>query len=58
MRYAFIRTHERTYRVARICTALAVSRSGYYAWRDRPMSARTAEDRRLLPVLRHLHQQA
>jgi putative transposase len=58
VRYAFIRTHERMHRVARLCTALAVSRSGYYAWQDRPMSARTAEDRRLLPVLRHLHQQA
>ena len=58
MKYAFIRTHERAHRVACLCAALAVSRSGYYAWRDRPMSARTAEDHRLLPVLRHLHQQA
>jgi transposase InsO family protein len=41
-----------------LCAALAVSRSGYYAWRDRPVSARTAEDRRLLPVLWRLHQQA
>lgn len=58
MRYAFIRTHEPTYRVTRLCAALAVSRSGYYAWRVRPVSARTAEDQRLLPVLRQLHQQA
>lgn len=58
MRYAFIRTQERTHRVARLCAALAVSRSGYYAWRDRPVSARTAEDQRLLPVLRRLHLQA
>jgi putative transposase len=58
VRYAFIRTHERTHRVTRLCAALAVSRSGYYAWRDRPVSARTAEDQRLLPMLRRLHQQA
>lgn len=58
MRYAFIRTHERTHRVSRLCAALAVSRSGYYAWRDRPVSARAADDQRLLPVLRQLHQQA
>ena len=58
MRYAFIQTQERTHRVAHLCAALAVSRSGYYAWRDRPVSARTAEDQRLLPVLRRLHLQA
>ena len=58
MRYAFIRTHERVHRVTRLCAALAVSRSGSYAWRDRPVSARAAEDQRLLPVLRRLHQQA
>jgi len=58
VRYAFIRTQARTHRVTRLCAALAVSRSGYYAWRDRPVSARTAEDQRLLPVLCRLHQQA
>ena len=58
MRYAFIRTHAHIYRVARLCASLAVSRSGYYAWRGRPVSAHAAEDQRLLPVLRHLHQQA
>jgi putative transposase len=58
VRYAFIRTHEDTHRVTHLCAALAVSRSGYYAWRDRPGSARAVEDQRLLPVLRHLHQQA
>lgn len=55
MRYAFIRTHEQTYRVTRLCGALGVSRSGYYAWRDRPPSARAVEDQRLLLLLRHLH---
>ena len=57
MRYAFIRTQAQTHRVSRLCAALAVSRSGYYAWRDRPVSARAAEDHQLLPVLRDLHQQ-
>ena len=57
MRYAFIRTQERIHRVNRLCAALAVSRSGYYAWRDRPVSARIAEDQHLLPVLRDVHQQ-
>ena len=57
MRYAFIRAQECAHRVTRLCAALAVSRSGYYAWRDRPASARTVEDQRLLPVLHRLHQQ-
>jgi transposase InsO family protein len=36
---------------------VGVSRSGYYAWRDRPVSARTADDQRLLPLLRQIHQE-
>ena len=57
MKYAFIRTHESVHRVTRLCAALAVSRSGYYAWRDRVPSARTREDGRLLPLLRQLHRE-
>jgi putative transposase len=57
VRYAFIRTQERAYRVTRLCDALAVSRSGYYAWRDRPRSARAVEDQRVLHLLRQIHQE-
>jgi putative transposase len=57
VRYAFIRTQERAYRVTRLCHALAVSRSGYYAWRDRPRSARAVEDQRVLHLLRQIHQE-
>ena len=57
MRYAFIRAQEPTHRVTRLCAALAVSRSGYYAWRHRPVSVRAAADQRMLHVLRRLHQQ-
>lgn len=57
MKYMFIRTQERLHRVTRLCTVLGVSRSGYYAWRDRPVSARTADDQRLLPLLRQIHQE-
>lgn len=55
MRYAFIRTQEPHHRVTRLCAALAVSRSGYYAWRDRPPSGRATEDHQLLLALRRLH---
>lgn len=57
MRYAFIRTQEQTYRVTRLCRALAVSRSGYYAWRSRDVSARAAEDAQLVGLLRRLHEE-
>jgi transposase InsO family protein len=57
VKYEFIRTQARLHRVTRLCTVLGVSRSGYYAWRDRPLSARAAEDQRLLPLLRSVHQE-
>lgn len=57
VRYAFIRTQEQTHRVTRLCRALAVGCSGYYAWRDRAPSARTVEDHRLLPFLRQIHRE-
>lgn len=56
MRYAFIRTQESRHRVTRLCAALAVSRSGYYAWRHRGPSARAVEDDQLARLLRRLHQ--
>lgn len=57
VRYAFIRTQERAYRVRRLCHALAVSRSGYYAWRNRGPNARAVEDEQLVRLLRRLHQE-
>lgn len=40
-----------------MCTALQVSRSGYYAWRERPLSARVQARKRLLDQIRERHEQ-
>lgn len=57
MRYRFIHAHRTEYRLARLCQAVGVSRSGYYAWRGRPVSARTAANACLVARMQQLHQQ-
>ena len=52
MRYAFIETHRGEFAVTRMCKVLSVSSSGYYAWRQRPESARSQRHRRLIPSIR------
>lgn len=37
------------------CEALGVSRSGYYAWKDRPEALRTMENRSLTEQMREIH---
>lgn len=58
MKYAFIRSHTGVFRIARMCAALSVSRSGYYEWRDRPESKRTMANRHLLQAIRSMHLQS
>lgn len=48
MRYRFIHSFRQRWPVAAMCSALQVSRSGYYAWRNRPESARAKANRLLL----------
>ena len=55
MKYAFIRQHETRFRVAALCRALQVSRSGYYDWRDRGPSTRSLDDARLVAKIQAVH---
>ena len=55
MRYACITRRRKQYPVDLMCQLLAVSRSGYYAWRSRPESQRAQDDRRLLAVIKRIH---
>jgi transposase InsO family protein len=41
-----------------MCRVLRVARTGYYAWRRRPPSARTCANRQLLTAIRAVHQQS
>ena len=58
MRYLSIDRHRGQYPVGMMCQALRVSRSGYYAWRMRPESERSREDRKLTKEIRRIHSQS
>lgn len=55
MRFCFIEDHRDAYPVRTMCAVLEVSPSGYYAWRDRPESARHVADRGLAADIRRIH---
>ena len=58
MRYRAIQEHDRRYPIRLMCRALAVSAAGYYAWRTRPESTRSADTRTLLSAIRMIHQES
>lgn len=54
-RFRFVDEHRDNYDVKRLCWLVAISRSGYYAWRDRPPSARQLGDDRLGAIITTIH---
>lgn len=48
MKYTFIDQHRHEFKLASMCRVLKVHRSGYYAWKSKPLSNRAIEDARLL----------
>ncbi len=58
--YRFIHAEEAlgTWSVRRMCSALRVHRSGYYAWRDGPASSHAAEDARLVVHIKAIHRRS
>jgi len=55
MKHAFIEANRSVHRVDHLCTALGVSRSGYYAGRHRSESRRAQANRTLLDRIRQIH---
>jgi len=57
MRFAFIQAHARIFHVVTMCRVLEVSRTGYYAWRARPLCNRVKTDRLLTAKIREIQHQ-
>lgn len=56
MRYRFIQAEKASYPVEVLCQVLAVARSGFYAWRRRPTSARERQNQWLVTHIRACYQ--
>jgi putative transposase len=58
VKFAFIHAEKAKLPAAKLCRALSVSRSGFYAWSRRPPSMRVVGDARLVPMIRASHAQS
>jgi putative transposase len=56
VKYALVDAEKANYSVGKMCKWLGVSRSGFYAWQERPESAHAVEDRRLAVLVRAAHE--
>jgi len=54
--FAFIEAEKEHFPVATLCRLLGISRSGYYAWRKRPPSARAHANQELTRHIRAVHE--
>jgi transposase InsO family protein len=58
MKFQFIEDHRTEFEITAMCRALEVSRSGYYAWRSRPVSPRKMANDNLLDQIKAVHQRS
>jgi transposase InsO family protein len=58
MKYKFIDMNRSKFEVGKMCRALRVSRSGYYAWRKKPVSEREKENEKLAAEIREIHERS
>jgi hypothetical protein len=55
MRFRFIEDRRADYPVTILCDVLGVSPAGYYAWRSRPESRRSAANREIVDDIKQVH---
>ena len=53
-----MRAHQASYPIATMCRLLGLSTSGYYAWRQRAVSARSRSNAQLLERIRLIHERS
>jgi putative transposase len=58
MRYRFIQAEKAQYPVEVLCRVMAVARSGFYAWRQRPMNRRAQQNQHLLTQIQLCHRES
>src|SRR5262249_57542113 len=56
VRFAVVDAEKAHFSVAAMCKWAEVSRSGFYAWQERPESTHAVEDRRLAVLVRVAHE--
>lgn len=55
MIYGFVQAEKANHPVSTMCRTLKVSKSGYYGWRERPLSARAKADAALSERIERIH---
>jgi len=58
VKFAFIHAQRGTHPIGLLCRVLGVSRAGYYAWRDRPVSRRRQQDQQLTQHIQDVHERS
>jgi transposase InsO family protein len=58
MKYRFMESEKAVHPIKRMCEVLRLSRSGYYAWKNRQSSIRWKENEELLSRIRVIHEQS
>ena len=58
VKFALVNAEKADYSIAKMCSLLGVSRSGFYAWCGRPPSMHACEDNRLRVLVRESHERS